>query len=76
MITNLIIFSLIVFGVSNALVNTDAFNFLQRFKLFHCISCTAFWVGILVWIVYPVTGSVILDAFIASGTATLYQRMV
>ena len=69
-------------GITNLMVNAVIFNKIRDFlsqkspflgKLFSCMVCSGFWVGVLLWIINPVLFSAfsILAPFCAGGIISL-----
>lgn len=87
---SLIAFILIVYGISNILVEEDIFRkpimwfrnqhpFLN--KLLSCTTCLSFWIGMLLYLVFPIQLSgifildILLSGFLSSGATNLIEHI-
>lgn len=85
---DLLIFTLVVLGVTNIIVREYVFNWFRKIfekhfryslinKLIHCETCTGFWVGVLFWFLFPVQYETIyLTMFVSGVVSSISNKLV
>jgi hypothetical protein len=85
---DLLIFTLVVLGVTNIIVREYAFNWFRKIfekhfkysilnKMIHCEVCVSFWVGCLFsWILNDISSVAILHIFLCGAIASGSTKII
>ena len=80
---NLILFILMIYGVSYIITSADIFSKLRekiknKFinKLLTCQTCTSFWVGIGIHFLFPITIFPLISAIIGMAAIDIIQKII